>query len=208
MKKNILWLLCLGGFLMSCDTKQNWIDTGVASPYHEGSIMEYLRSDKYNWELTVEMIEHAGLEDLFDGKVDTLPQITFFAPPSFTILRYLWDNKLEKVAELQRETCREILLKHVVRGKYLKKDIAFRNQKYSITSPLQDGGTDLICLGKNHLKAYVDKSSYAEVPDVGPQTMFLYSFSADTRVPLASPDIQPKNGVVHALNYNYILGKI
>ena len=38
--------------------------------------------------------------------------------------------------------------------------------------------------------------------------MYLYSFDAMEMVPLASPDIQPLNGVVHALNYNYVLGRI
>ena len=32
-------------------------------------MMDYMRGDTYNWELTVQMIEHAGLTDLFEGKV-------------------------------------------------------------------------------------------------------------------------------------------
>ncbi|MFR1242333.1 MAG: hypothetical protein ACLSDJ_14635 [Butyricimonas faecihominis] len=43
---------------------------------------------------------------------------------------------------------------------------------------------------------------------MGAETMYLYSYSAQTQVPLATPDIQPLNGVVHALNYNFVLGKI
>lgn len=43
---------------------------------------------------------------------------------------------------------------------------------------------------------------------VGPETMYIYSFNAQQNVPLATPNIQPLNGVVHALNYNYVLGKI
>ena len=40
-----------------------------------------MRGDTYNWELTVQMIEHAGLTDLFEGKVDTMPVITFWGIP-------------------------------------------------------------------------------------------------------------------------------
>lgn len=209
MRLNLFILLSvITVFFIGCDTKQNWIDTGVSSPYHDCSMMDYLRGDKYNWELTVEMIERAELIDLFEGKVDSLPEITFLAIPSYSILRYLWDNNLESVAELAPEFCRETILNHVVEGKFLKADIAYRNPKYQITDPLQDGGTTLVTLGGRQLKAYVDKSDYGGVPNVGAETMFLYSFSAQIQVPLASPDIQPLNGVVHALNYNFILGRI
>lgn len=200
--------VCVLMTLTGCDTKQNWIDTGVSSPYHNCSIMEYLRGDAYNWELTVEMIERADLTDLFEGQVDTLPEITFFGIPSYSILRYLWDNEMESVNELTPEFCRETVLNHVVKGKYLKADIAYRNPNYLITDSQQDGGTELITLGGRQLKAYVDKSEYGGVPDAGAETMYLYSFSAYTQVPLASPDIQPLNGVVHALNYNFVLGRI
>ena len=200
--------VCVLMVLTGCDTKQNWIDTGVSSPYHDCSIMEYLRGDAYNWELTVEMIERADLTDLFEGQVDSLPEITFFGIPSYSILRYLWDNDMESVSELTPAFCRETILNHVVKGKYLKADIAYRNPNYLITDPQQDGGTELITLGGRQLKAYVDKSEYGGVPDAGAETMYLYSFSAYTQVPLASPDIQPLNGVVHALNYNFVLGRI
>ena len=208
--KTIIWLLCMSflASLAGCDPKQNWIDTGVSSPYHDCSIMEYLRSDLYNWELTVEMIERAGLTSMFEGNDPDYEEITFFAPPSYSILRYLWDNEMESVNELTPEFCRETILNHVVNGKYLKADIAYRDPNYQIIDPLQEGGTDLLTLGGRQLKAYIDKSDYGGVPDAGPETMYLYSFSAYVQVPLATPDIQPLNGVVHALNYNFVLGRI
>lgn len=209
--KTLLYIsicICVLPLFTGCDTKQDWIDTGVSSPYHDCSIMEYLRGDKYNWELTVAMIERAGLTALFEGNDPEYKEITFFAPPSYSVLRYLWDNDMENVSELTPEFCREMILKHVVKGKMLKSAIAYRNPDYIITDSKQDGGTELTCISGNRLIAYVDKSPYGGVPDVGPETMYLYSFSAYTHVPLATPDIQPLNGVVHALNYNYILGKI
>lgn len=206
--KYIILNLCVSILFVNCDTAQDWIDTGVSSPYHDCSIMEYLRGDKYNWELTVQMIERAGLTAMFEGKESGFEEITFFAIPSYTILRYLWDNDMESVNELTPEFCKETILNHVVKGKYLKADIAYRNQDYLITDEKQDGGTFLTTEGGKKLKAYVDKSSYGGVPDVGAEIMYLYSFSALTHVPLATPDIQPLNGVVHALNYNYVLGKI
>ena len=42
-------ILLLAGIGASCDTKQNVWDSGVSSPYHDCSMMEYLRGDDYNW---------------------------------------------------------------------------------------------------------------------------------------------------------------
>lgn len=70
MKK--IWLLWgIIALVWACDTEQKVIDTGVSNPYFDGTIMDYLRSNDKNWDLTVEMIEHADLTDLFEGQVDT-----------------------------------------------------------------------------------------------------------------------------------------
>ena len=217
--------LCLG--LASCDTKQNWWDSGISSPYHDCSIMDYLRSDTANWGLTVVLIERAGLTPLFEGKDENYPEITFFAPPSFSILRHVWDEASGKdtgnqrplteeeknhperlVQALDPDWCREMVMRHVVKGKYLKADIAYRDPSYDIFAEEQTGGTDFTCETGNRVRAFRDKSAYGGVPDAGPETLYLYSFDAMQMVPLASPDIQPLNGVVHALNYNYVLGRI
>jgi putative lipoprotein len=204
-----LWInIVLAGILVACDTKQDVWNTGICSPYHDCSIMEYLRGDDYNWELTVELIERAELTDLFEGQVDSLPEITFWGFPSYAVLRYLYDNKLESVDEIAVTTARELVLMHVMKGRVLTKDIAKRNEEYYIYEPEQTGGTDLYTLMNSHLKAYVDVDDYAYVPDGGASHLFLYSFTKETMIPLSSPDIQPLNGVVHALNYNYVLGKI
>ena len=150
--------------MLSACTQQNVINTGVSSPYHDCNIMDYLRSDKYNWELTVQMIEHAGLTDLFEGRVDTLPEITFWGIPSYSIQRFIFDSQenedLEtvytKVTEIPQSLCREFLLKHVTKGKILKADIAYKNKKYEINEEGQDGGTWITCLAGNRFIAYRD----------------------------------------------------
>ena len=62
-----VYFLILAG-LSACDTKQDWFDSGISSPYHDCSIMEYLQKDTANWKLTVELIERAELTQLFEGK--------------------------------------------------------------------------------------------------------------------------------------------
>ena len=230
--RNLIYVLLLTGLLSACDTKQNWIDTGVCSPYHDCSIMEYLRNDSANWYLTVKLIERASLEDLFEGNRSGYENITFFAPTSYSVLRYVWDKasgRLEHprdesmwraltedeknypdqlVEQLDKEWCREMVLRHVVKGKYLKADVALRNREYPANDERQDGCTDLVCESGNKIRVYRDKSDYGGVPEAGAELLLVYSFDAMQRVPMASPDIQPLNGVVHALAYTYPLGKI
>ena len=61
----IILILCCVWILSAC-TQQDVINSGVSSPYHDCNMMDYMRGDTYNWELTVQMIEHAGLTDLFE----------------------------------------------------------------------------------------------------------------------------------------------
>jgi hypothetical protein len=213
-RKILIWGILLCSTLIAC-TKQEVINTGISSPYFDGNMMDYLRSDKYNWELTVQMIEQANLTDLFEGKVDTLPEITFFAPPSYSILRFLYeslesenpDNVYQSVKNIPPKLCREYILKHVVKGKYLKEDIDYRNMSYPINDENQDGGTWLESLEHNQFIAYLERVNYEGVPNSGPIYLKLHSPIFGT-VPMASPNIQPKNGIVHALNYSYNFGNI
>ena len=215
MKKILIGLsMCIVCF--ACTTKQDVIDGGVSSPYYDGTIMEYLRSNTEQWGYTVQMIERAGLTDLFEGRVDTVPTMTFFAPPSFAVYRYLMDckykgvteDRYESIEDMPVELCRELILKHVVVGKYLKENIGLRNMDYAIHAKEQDGGTTFTCIGKNQVIAYLERNTYKGIPEAGAIEMFLYSVTVGKMIPLATPNIQPKNGVVHALNYGYDFGKI
>lgn len=198
-------ILCSILLASAACTKQMVYDTGICSPYHDCSIMDYLRGNDYEWGYTVELIEQAGLTDLFEGKVDTLPEITFLGIPSMSVERYLYDNQYDSVQQIDPYFCRRMVLQHVAKGKVLKQDIAFRNLEYAGNSPLQDGCTDITMLYGNKVRFWLEKSDYAGVPDAGPVSMNLWSLQTNLQIPLASPDIQPLNGVVHSLNYNYKL---
>ena len=45
-----VYFLILAG-LSACDTKQDWFDSGISSPYHDCSIMEYLQKDTAELEI-------------------------------------------------------------------------------------------------------------------------------------------------------------
>ncbi len=214
--KHIVVLLMLVTIAWSCDTEQKVIDTGVSNPYFDGSIMEYLRAHKKNWDYTIQMIEHAGLVDLFEGNEEAYPEITFWAPPSYSIQRFILESQKNQIPgeiymtvnDIPQELCRKYILMHVVKGKYLKEHIRYINKDYFINDEKQDGGTDFICLAGNILRAFLRTSSWAGVADAGPVSLGLYSVTKGEGITVATPDIQPLNGVVHALHYNYDFGKM
>lgn len=197
-------------FLQNSCTKQDIVDTGLAKATFDGTVLDYLKSDPYNWRLTVEMIERAEMAELFDGNVDSLKEITFFGPTSYSILRHLYDNNLERVDQLSPEFCRSTIRQHVVKGKILKKDIPFRDRQYYVFDPEQpaENYLEVYTVGQNRLRLYLERTAYEAIPDAGPIAMYAYSMTANTFIPLASPDIQPANGVVHSLNYNFKLNNL
>lgn len=207
--KRLLYILLVVSFF-ACDTKEGYIDTGVSNGIHNYSMYEYFKTDSYNWDTTRLVIERAGLIDLFDGGDSEYEQITFFGPTNYSILRWMLQQspRYEKVEDIPVEICREYILKHVVKNKYLKADIAFRNPSYLINDPEQDGGTKLTCVQGNKVIAYTERDAYQGIENAGAIVLNLYSIDKSTKVPMASPDIQTTNGVVHALNYNYTFGQI
>lgn len=202
-----LFLICM---FLAC-TKQEIIDTGISSPYYKGTIMKYLRSDDYNWKLTVQMIERAGMTAIFEGKDEEFKEITFLGPTSHSIIRHLYANKLDSVNQLSPEFCKQTILKHLIKGKFLKESVPFRDKQYQISASEQpaDHYLKLNSIGGIEIRAYLEQQAFSQLaPNDGPIEMFLYSMTGKTLIPLASPNIQPSNGVVHSLNYNYILNNL
>lgn len=207
-----LYMLISGLFLAllnACEPVQKVIgEDTLASPYVDCSMMQYLRNNPYNWDWTVEMIERAGLTDMFEGTVDTLPEITFLGFTKFSVMRYVYDQGMDSVAQLGVEECRNLVLRHVVKGKHLKESIKYQDTSLEISDAKQKGGTDFVTLGGGKLKFFLVADDYANVPGAGAVHMGVYSISAGSKVPTASINIQPLNGVVHSLNNDYELGKI
>ena len=84
---HIALLLCIGLALGSC-TKWNYHDGGVAYGVHDCSMWDYFKKQPRDWDSTRVMIQHAGLQDLFEGKGE-YGQITFLAPSNLAIMTYM-----------------------------------------------------------------------------------------------------------------------
>ena len=109
--------------LFSCETKYNYIDSGLANGRFDGTMYDYLHSNSYDWDSTLLLVERAGLEDLFQGKQVGYEKITFFGPTNLSILRWMIEQGYNAIREIPEATCRELILRHVVAGIHWRDDI-------------------------------------------------------------------------------------
>ena len=117
---NKIFIILLMVFIGSACTKENFIDTGKASGIFDGNILEYMKNDPYNWDSTVVVIEWAGLTSLFEGKDAQYPEITFFGPTRLSILRYMLNNGIERIKDVEPQVWKEMMLRYVISGKHMK----------------------------------------------------------------------------------------
>lgn len=207
--KNILFILLLFFVVAGCETKDNYIDTGICIGKHDCSIYRYLHMNSYDWDSTILLIERADMVSLFDG----VEPITFWGPTNHSIRRYLLKKKYNRVEDIPMLTCQEILKKHIVMGKYMTVDIAFRIP--DISGEIV-GGTRMPTLGENIMHAYKEQGEFGNVEGVGAIKLFLRSvtvypewgYESGQEISLASPDIECANGVVHSLDYDYTLDEL
>lgn len=203
MKTYIVGVLMICGLLVACEPVDRGVDTGISNGKHDCSMYDYFLKDSKNWSLLVEMINHAGLQSLFKGTDPQYPEITFWGPTNMSIQRYLWENNMKSVADMDASFCAKVIMMHVVKGVRMKESFNFRipDESGKIV-----GASELTTEGNVNLWVYQEQEEYGGVADAGATHLFLYSRNTERHLPLGSPDIKPLNGVVHSLNYNYTLG--
>lgn len=227
--------------LASCNTKFNIIDTGFVNGKFDGNMYEYLQSNSYDWDSTRLMIEKADLVDLFEGKRTGYEQITFFGPTNHSIRRYMLDNKITSIAEMDKDFCYEMIMKCVVKGKHMRDDIPSGKPAVNETddndwsdddwtddneedndwnedeeepgegSDKYQGTGGVVFTGEtgNRFWIYSFQESYNQVAGVGAIVLYIVSLeTGGTKIDVASTDIEPTNGVVHSLHYNFTLGDL
>lgn len=210
----------------SC-TDYNYIDSGLACGKHDCSMWEYLKSDHRNWDSTVIMIEHAGLREVFEGNTVN-GQITFFGVTSKSILLYiLYHNdeldelkkKGEPVAEsrywhrvtdIPADLCRQMLSQLIVPNRLMLDDIPRGNlvtTSEGLAADSEIGGGKYKTLGNGELFLYTFQDDYKGIAGKGEIRLYMVSISQKSpkKNPVASCNIETLNGVVHSLEYDFLL---
>ena len=202
--KRVYWIIGIVFlfFEVSC-TKDGFMKTGISIGRFDGSMLEYMQANHYDWDSTVVVIKHAGLESLFDGD----EEITFFGPTNFSILRYMYRNGIEHIQDMDVDFCRNTILRHVMKGKMMR--VEFKEGKAAEgAEAIGEGGDTYTMMGGNRIWAYTFKSDYQGVAGMGPLLLYITSLDAHRTINIASGDIEPDNGVVHSLGYDFTLGEM
>ncbi|MCT4614803.1 MAG: hypothetical protein N4A49_08005 [Marinifilaceae bacterium] len=203
-------------FIASC-TKDNFIDTGKPISEHKTTMLEYFKTDSYNWDSTLLVIKRADLSGLFEGKDVDNPQITFFGLTNHSIRRWMIDPPEEggvavrpaynKVSEIPVDVCEKLILSHVLKGRLMSSEIPYGKEMYDTETykTYYDGGMEITLMAGNKVWIGLIPSEYEGIPDAGYERLSLVKqglYQLD-KVNVASKNIKTNTGVVHSLEYAY-----
>ena len=215
MKRVILFGLLIATFV-GC-TKYNEIDTGIAQKKYPGNMYEYFHSDSYNWDSLLLFIEYTGLKEYFTGEKPGYEEITFFGPTNHSIRRAIWGKRKwgpngweyehysvkEFIDDKGVDYCRDLILKHVVKGKYEVKDIP-----RGTGSDAQSGIVFTSAAGST-FRVFSFREAFEKTPEAGAVVLYIKGGTTmTTDIDVASTDIESTNGIVHSLAYAFTLGEL
>jgi hypothetical protein len=195
----------------SCQKDDYFQDSGVHTPTYEGSVYDYLSSKHGYFDSVVKVIQLAGMEDVFKNE-----NITFFAPADSSIsstikflnlaLRSRGIKEVTNLNQIKPEVWREQLSRYIFKGKksmndYPQIDIgnlsAYPGQIYSSYDGLiMNVGVIYNDAGGVRYAGYRQMMlSYIPSPSAPRDYNSWYSAI------VATVNITPTNGYIHALNY-------
>ncbi|WP_257667482.1 fasciclin domain-containing protein [Parapedobacter tibetensis] len=224
-------VLLLGSlWLSSCKRDDYYTDGGLANPYFNGTVLEYLESRPIEFDTIAQIVRLAGLEEVF-----TTHELTFFAPRDEDIkdligqVNYTGDDPLlmggvnQRLYDLGLDTIQTLAdVDSAIWRKYLERHM-FRNKNLLVDYPQIDFAI-LATYGGQNYYAYNNTVSnigvvfHDAVTDAGKPTETRLKYQGYRQlhisyipnlsqpdnwetVSVASSDIQPNNGVVHVLDY-------
>ncbi|MCF3111792.1 hypothetical protein LL912_23595 [Niabella sp. CC-SYL272] len=201
-------MVCMTG----CKKDSYYEDKGIIDPKFNGTVIQYLQSNRYHlFDSLVRIIKLSGMENVFQNE-----QITFFAPadPSIinslqTLNSYLLSqgrDTISNLAQLHPDFLKQQLSKYLFKGMRRLSD-------YPQLDPnnfrVYGGQYYTSYMGKNMLIGAVFYDA-GGVQYAGYRQLYIGYPEGDTppagRLPdifrVATTDINPTNGIVHALNYS------
>lgn len=212
MNAKLLFFALLAQTLLfsACNQDEYLIDTGIHKAQYDGTVLQYLESKPDYFSDLLEVANLAGMDEALSN--DTL---TFFAPPNEAIrktvnflneiLKTQGKDTVAEYSQIDPRVWKDVLSLYVFDGKYLLKDYpqldtldipSFPGQGY-ISHANRIMNVGVIYNDANGVEyAGYRQLVLSYIPDV------LYPTQNWINVPIASSNIQPKNGVVHVLNYS------
>ena len=204
----ILGFVCLVLGMGGC-VQDNFIKSGLHNGRFDGSLLEYLKAPghSYDWDSTAILVEQAGpdMVRLFEGKDTEHPEITFLGPTNHSIRRYMLENDIERISDMEPDVCKDLLLQCIIDGKLYRDDVP--RGKYDEDEAMPgEGGKYYPTLSGSTVWLYTHQQTLQGIPDVGAVSLGVYSQSAFRDFSIASSNIEPDHCVVHSLSYNFTLG--
>lgn len=198
---------------VNCQDDSYLHDSGVHSPYYEGSVLDYLKSRPDYFRQLVEIIDYAGMEDVFQND-----DITFFAPSDWSIrssVNHLSDylytrggDSIKDFRQIKPEVWKDMLSMYIIKDRYLLKDIPQLDTTLVSSYP----GQAYYSYSGRPMNIGVVYSDAGGVKYAGSRQI-LYSYINDfttmdmKNAYVASCNIQPRNGVVHVIRFSdHVLG--
>ncbi|WP_300597409.1 hypothetical protein [Niabella sp.] len=201
-------LLCMAG----CKKDNYYEDTKTINPKFDGTVVQYLQSNRYHlFDSLLRIIKLSGMEDVFQKE-----QITFFAPADPSIINSIrilnqsllaqGRDTISNLAQLHPDFLKQQLSKYLFKG-------LRRLSDYPQLDPdnfrVYGGEYYTSYMGKNMLIGAVFNNA-GGVQYAGYRQLYIGYPEGDTppagRLPeifrVATVDINPTNGIVHALNYS------
>ncbi|MGJ7031431.1 hypothetical protein [Niabella hirudinis] len=207
MKKiPLIAYLCVLLFLSACNKQEYFRDTGLQSGVFDENIYEFLQQRPFLFDSLVQVIDRAGMKEALQKE-----EVTFFAPPDRSLMllmnavngnRYAAGKDSLGIADIPGDIWRKYLARYVFKGRYLMNDISRIDFARAALYP----GQNIESYDGYIMNMGVVYGAYSGTQDVGPRTIWLTAvgdnltdLSRALTEPVATSNLQPQNGVVHAL---------
>lgn len=213
MKKYISILILVaacGIAFQSCQKQKYYYDTGLAKGKYDGTVLQYLQNNQYHmFDSLTKVIKLAGMEDVFQND-----SITFFAMAD-TAIRYSVQMLNSYLVSQGKDTVSDL---SQLSQAFWKQELSLYifDGVHRLNDYPQIDFNNLVVYSGGYYKSYGGKimnigvvyNSVGGVQYQGYRQLYLNYFSGDVppstfiyTVPVASSDINPTNGIVHALQF-------
>ncbi|MET6998044.1 fasciclin domain-containing protein [Chitinophaga defluvii] len=214
MYRNMSFILCSCIILVFASCKKEYFrDTGTHKGVFAGNSVQYLGTNPLLFDTIAYVVNKSGLEEVL-----TKDQVTFFVPTDRAIkqamdmlndYRFTIGKDSAQMSNIPAVVWRKFLSRYIIRGKYMARDFARRDELKLEAFPGQFFET----LDGFVMNIGLIYSSYGGVDAVGPRTLrltYIYDLAEPTRgrvlSDVASSDLQTDNGVVHVLMDGHFFG--